>query len=95
MRRLWNRRGRAVKKWRSRAWSIDLRKTKLTIVKAYAPDLADSAETLEITDLYPDEPLSIPRLHTIKSRQLAELYNLDADALTPIEEEHDLPKPNS
>jgi activator of HSP90 ATPase len=30
--RLWNRKGKAVKKWRSRAWSIDPNKTNLTIV---------------------------------------------------------------
>jgi len=32
MLRLWNRKGNAVKKWRSRAWSIDPKKTNLTIV---------------------------------------------------------------
>ncbi len=32
MLRLWNRKGKAAKKWRSRAWSIDPNKTKLTIV---------------------------------------------------------------
>jgi hypothetical protein len=32
MLRIWNRKGKAVKKWRSRAWSIDLNKTNLTIV---------------------------------------------------------------
>ena len=32
MLKLWNGKGKAVKKWRSRAWSIDLNKTNLTIV---------------------------------------------------------------
>jgi hypothetical protein len=30
--KLFNRRGQAVKKWRSRAWSIDPKKTNLVIV---------------------------------------------------------------
>jgi len=30
--RFWSRKGKAVKKWRSRAWSIDTNRTKLTIV---------------------------------------------------------------
>ena len=29
---VWNRKGKAVKKWRSRAWSIDPNKTNLTII---------------------------------------------------------------
>jgi hypothetical protein len=32
MLRLFSRKGKAVKKWRSRAWSIDPKKTNLTIV---------------------------------------------------------------
>ena len=32
MLKLWNGKGKAVKKWRSRAWSIDPNKTNLTIV---------------------------------------------------------------
>ena len=31
--KFWKRRNKAVKNWRSRAWSIDLRVTKLTIIK--------------------------------------------------------------
>jgi hypothetical protein len=30
--RFWSRKGKAAKKWRSRAWSIDPNKTNLTIV---------------------------------------------------------------
>lgn len=32
MLRLWSRKGKAVKAWRSRAWVIDPKKTNLTIV---------------------------------------------------------------
>ncbi|MCW4053539.1 MAG: hypothetical protein NWE84_01280 [Candidatus Bathyarchaeota archaeon] len=32
MLRFWSKKGKAVKKWRSRAWSIDPNKTNLTIV---------------------------------------------------------------
>jgi hypothetical protein len=32
MRGFWRKKGEAVEKWRSKAWSIDLHKTKLTIV---------------------------------------------------------------
>jgi len=32
VKRLWSRKGNSIKKWRSKAWSIDLHKTKLTIV---------------------------------------------------------------
>jgi hypothetical protein len=32
MPRFWNRKGKAVKKWRSRAWSIDPKETNLTII---------------------------------------------------------------
>ena len=32
MLRFWSRKGKAVKKWRSRAWSIDPKKTNLTIL---------------------------------------------------------------
>ncbi len=39
MLRLWNRKGEAVKKWRSRAWSIDPRVTNLTIIKTENADL--------------------------------------------------------
>jgi len=32
MLRLWNRKGKAVKNWRSKAWSIDPKQTTLTII---------------------------------------------------------------
>jgi len=37
MRRFWSRKGKAVEKWRSKAWSIDLHKTKLTIITEDPP----------------------------------------------------------
>jgi hypothetical protein len=45
MLRLWNRKGNAVKKWRSRAWSIDPKVTNLTIIKSEATE----PENLELT----------------------------------------------
>jgi argininosuccinate synthase len=39
MLRLWNRKGVAVRKWRSRAWSIDPKVTNLTIIKTEADKL--------------------------------------------------------
>ena len=36
MPRFWKKKGQAIKKWRSRAWSIDPRITKLTIIKVEA-----------------------------------------------------------
>lgn len=35
----WNRKGVAVKKWRSRAWSIDPKVTRLLIIKTEAPNM--------------------------------------------------------
>ena len=34
---LFNRKGKAAKNWRSRAWNIDLRETKLTIINSEEP----------------------------------------------------------
>jgi hypothetical protein len=42
--RLWNRKNSAVRKWRSRAWSIDPKVTNLTIITAAAANF----ERLEI-----------------------------------------------
>jgi hypothetical protein len=44
MLRLWNRKGTAVKKWRSRAWSINPRVTTLTIIKEAKLDRIDATD---------------------------------------------------
>jgi hypothetical protein len=49
--RILKRKDKAVDKWRSRGWSIDPKKTKLTIIKVGASNLDDSAENEEIADL--------------------------------------------
>jgi hypothetical protein len=37
--RIWKRKDVAIKNWRSRAWSIDPKKTNLTIIKVEASDM--------------------------------------------------------
>lgn len=45
MLRLWDRKGKAIKNWRSRAWSIDPKVTNLTIVRTEAKIVSiDSAD---------------------------------------------------
>ena len=46
----WNKKGVAVKKWRSRAWSIDPKVTKLSIIKTEAPNM----ENIDVADPFLD-----------------------------------------
>jgi hypothetical protein len=85
VRRLWNRKGQAVKKWRSRAWSIDPKKTKITIIKE-ASNIIVSEENLELADLDLEELISSLYFPIAKSKQLAELCNLGAGALLDMEQ---------
>jgi hypothetical protein len=57
MLRLWNQKGKVVKNWRSRAWSIDPNKTNLTIIRA-EPKL----ETIDKTDLNLNLNMNYPQL---------------------------------
>jgi hypothetical protein len=94
VRRLWNRKGQAVKKWRSRAWVIDPKKTKITIIKAEASNVDDSAENIEITDLNLADPFSTLLLRMNKSPQLVEFCNRSVDALTDMEQSRDMSNPD-
>ena len=58
MLRFWNRKGKAVKKWRSRAWSIDPKVTNLTIVKKEPEKL----ENIGTADSNMSFNLDFPRL---------------------------------
>ena len=85
VRRLWNRKGQAVKKWRSRAWSIDPKKTKITIIKN-ASNLVVSEENIELVDLNLEELIAALYFPIDKSTQLVELCNRGAGALPDIEQ---------
>jgi hypothetical protein len=80
--RLFRRKGRAVKKWRSRAWSIDPKKTKLTIIRTEASNL----ENPEFTDLNLADPVSILSLPIDKSSQLPEFCAEGINALNDMEQ---------
>ena len=47
MSRFWKRKGVAVRKWRSRAWSIDPKVTNLTIIKTEAEKTIESLDTAD------------------------------------------------
>jgi hypothetical protein len=76
--RLWKRKGKAVKKWRSRAWSIDPKKTKITIIKVETSDT-------ELMDLDLFNPFASLPLQTEKSR-LPESCNQIFEAITNMEQ---------
>jgi hypothetical protein len=80
--RLFRRKSRAVKKWRSRAWSIDPKKTKLTIIKAEALNL----ENPEFADLNLTDQVSILSLPIDESSQLLEFCTEGINALTDMEQ---------
>jgi hypothetical protein len=46
----WNRKGVAVKKWRSRAWSIDPRVTRLSIIKTEASNMENIDDADPVLD---------------------------------------------
>ncbi len=55
MLRFWNRKGKAVKNWRSRAWSIDPKVTNLTIINTEAEKNSECLNTA-------DSDLDVPKL---------------------------------
>jgi hypothetical protein len=57
MSRFWKRKGKAVKNWRSRAWSIDPRVTNLTIIKTQA-----KIDFMDLEDSNLDFNLDFPKL---------------------------------
>ena len=83
--RIWNNKGTAVKKWRSRAWSIDPKKTKLTITRVQDQLSLNPEENLEITDLDLANPTSFLTSHKTESSQLPENCNKFFEAITDIE----------
>ena len=85
--RIWNRKGKAVRKWRSRAWNIDPKKTKITIIKVETSNIDNSVENLEIVDLNLADPISSLPLYMDKPPQLPELKRTHFfNALTDIEQ---------
>jgi hypothetical protein len=77
--RLWKRKGNTVKKWRSRAWSIDPKKTKITIIKV-------ETSNIDLTDLDLSNPFASLPLQTGKSPQLPESCDQIFEAITNIEQ---------
>jgi len=77
--RLWKRKGKAVKKWRSRAWSIDPKKTKITIIKV-------ETSNTELMDLGLSNLFASIPLQTEKSPQLPESCNQIFEAITNMEQ---------
>jgi hypothetical protein len=57
MLQLWKRKSIAVKKWRSRAWSIDPKVTNLTIIKTEA-----KPKSIDTVDSYLNFNLDFPKL---------------------------------
>jgi hypothetical protein len=77
--RLWKRKGKAVKKWRSRAWSIDPKKTKITIIKV-------ETSNIDLMDLDLSNPFASLPLQTENSPQLPESCNQIFEAITNMEQ---------
>jgi hypothetical protein len=71
MLRLWKRKGTAVRKWRSRAWSIDPKVTNLTIIKKA------KIESIDAADSNLNFNLDLPKL--------LEIYPQYSEALTDID----------
>lgn len=71
MLRLWNTKGNAVRKWRSRAWSIDPKVTNLTIIKEIVLQRIDTDSNLNFN-------LNFPKL--------IEAYPQYFEAITDIEQ---------
>lgn len=76
--RFWKRKGNAIKKWRSRAWSIDPKKTKITIIKV-------EMSNIDLMDLDLSNPFASLTLQTEKSPQLPESCNQIFEAVTNME----------
>jgi hypothetical protein len=78
----WSRKGKAARKWRSRAWSIDPKKTNLTIIKTGT--LKPSNQ--EITDLDLDNSILNLFLFHDKGPQLPDSCTQYLDSLTDMEQ---------
>jgi hypothetical protein len=72
MLRFWNRKGKAIKNWRSRAWSIDPNKTNLTIIRA-KPKL----ETMDIADFNLNLNMNFPQLLEEYPRYLEAIADME------------------
>lgn len=84
MKNFWNRKSQAAKKWRSRAWLIDPKVTKITIIKNELNSYF-SEKHLEFKDLNLEELVSSLLFPIRKTAQLLESGNQGAGALLDME----------
>ena len=84
MRRLLNRKKQPIKKWRSRAWTINPKKTKITIIKSES-NLVISEENSELADFELEDLISDFFFLSSKSTQLDDLRDQGAGALLDME----------
>ena len=85
MRRLLNRKKQPIKKWRSRAWTINPQKTKITIIKSES-NLVISEENSELADFELEDLISDFFFLSSKSTQLDDLRDQGAGALLDMEQ---------
>ena len=84
MRRFWNKKSQAAKKWRSKAWRIDPKETRITIIKGgSSKDVLE--EHMELEDLNLEELVSSLFFPIKKSVLLVESCNQGAGALLDME----------
>lgn len=84
MRRFWNRKGQAAKKWRSKAWCIDPKETKITIIKGVSCTNV-SEDHMELVDLDIEELASSLFFPIKKPTRLIDSCNRGAGALLDME----------
>jgi hypothetical protein len=75
--KLFHRKSKAVKNWRSRAWSIDPKVTKLTIIKSEESNAADT----RIAELD-----AHPSMHVFRLPRLLAVYPQYCDAIANMEQ---------
>ena len=85
MKRLLNRKKQAIKKWRSRAWTINPKKTKITIIKSES-NLVISEENFELANFELEDLISDFYFLASKSTQLGDLCDQGAGALLDMEQ---------
>jgi hypothetical protein len=79
LQKFWKRKSKAVKNWRSRAWSIDPKVTNLTIIRSEESNVAIA----QIEESFP-----CPSSHTHSLLEELEAYSQYYNAVTDLEQLH-------
>lgn len=85
MRRIWNTKDQGAKKWRSKAWLIDPKVTKITIIKS-SSSINATEEQSELKNLNLEELVSSLYFPIKKSAQLVETCYRGTKALLDMEQ---------